>query len=216
MRKCIVIISLILFFAAAVPLNALMFANESCVAFPEGCPEGGGKSGITIGGFIAEGGYYFLKSCSDTDLFLSLIESTELSEPDYNALESAINSAVSNMEQAKNTYFQLKILAAITPYNQDVISKLIEFDYTGFQKENQLIPLIFDRVANRLGEGDVRGIYSESYLNLVELLETLKSVKKDVESNTLPNLSTLWRLNQKFSETTLFGQYVTEVFYSLR
>ena len=216
MRKRIVIISLILLFAAAVPLNALMWANESCVAFPEGCRGRGGKSSITIGGFIAEGGCYFLKSSSDKDLFLSLIESSELSGPNYTALRTAINSAVFNMEQAKNTYYQLKNLAAVTPYNQDVISKLIVFDYTGFQKENRLIPAIFDRVANRMGQGDVRGIYSESYLNLVELLETLQSVKEEVESNTLPDRSILWRINQKFSETKLFGQYVTEVFYSIR
>jgi len=217
MRKSIVIVSLILLFAAAVPLHALMWANESCVAFPNGClGGGGGKSGVTIGGFIAEGGYYFLKSSSDMDLFLSLIESSELSGPDYKAMETAINSAVFNMGQAKNIYSQLKDLAAFTSYDQNVISKLIEFDYVDFQKQGSLNPTIFDRVANHLGRGDVRGIYSESYLCLAELLEILKSIKKDTESNVLPDLSTLWRANQKFSETKMFGQYVTEVFYSLK
>jgi len=166
-----------------VPLNALMWANESCVAFPNGCLGGGeGKSSITIGGFVAEGGYYFLKSSSDMDLFLSLIESSELSGPDYKAMETAINSAVFNMEQAKDIYSQLKDLAAFTSYDQSVISKLIEFDYVDFQKQCSLNPAIFDRVAKRLGRGDVRGIYNESYLCLAELLEILKSIKKDTGS----------------------------------
>lgn len=217
MRKSILIISSVLFLAASVSLNALMFSNESCVAFPEGCSPGGGKRvGITIGSLITEGGCFFLKSNSDTTLFLSLIESSESTGPDYNALQSAINSAVFNMEQAKETYYQLKTLAAVTPYNQEVIQKLIQLDYTGLQKTNRLIPAIFDRVAELLGEGDVKGIYSECYLYLTELLEILNTVKKDIESNTFPNLSTLWRLNQKFAEVKLFGQYVTEVFYSLK
>ncbi len=219
MRKRIVIISLILLFTAAVPLKALMWANESCVAFPGGCLQGGGEkrsTGTTIGNFIAEGGYYFLKSCSDMDLFLGLMESSELSGPDYISLETAINSAALNMELAKNTYYQLKNLAAFTPYNQDVILKLIEFDYTALEKKNRLIPAIFDRVRKYLAQGNVRGIYRESYLNLTELSELLESVKKDIEANTMPDLPTLWRLNQKFSETKLFGQYVTEVFYSIK
>ncbi len=215
MRKILIIIPLVLMFSFS--LNAFMAGNESCNAFPEGCDPGGrAKSGPTIGSLIIEGGHYFLKSGSDMLLFLSLFEISELSGPDYDAMQSAINSAIENMEKAKNAYYQLKNLAAITPYNQEVISRLIEFDYAKYQKENGLIPAIFEKVREYLIIGDVRGVYNEFYCNTGQILDVLYDLKKDVDANTLPNLSTLWRINQKFSEVKLFSQYIAEVFYSMR
>jgi len=200
-------------------LNAIMAGNESCVAFPQGCdPGGGGKSltGATVGSLIAEGGTYFLKSSSDIDLFLSLVESSELSGPDYEALQAALNSTIENMEKAKAIYYQLKNLAAVTPYNQEIISKLIEFDYSEFNEERGLIPVIFERVEKLLCQGDVRGVYAEFHYNTGQILETLYTLKKDVDGGIFPNLSTVWRVNQMFSKENLFGQYVAEVFYNLK
>ena len=121
MFKNFLIISMIfsIIFVSSINLLPFVVLNESCKAFPRGCESGGGlaeveglKSGVTIGSLIAEGGNFFLKSSSDFDLFLSLVESSELSGPDYNALQAAINSAINNMEQARTIYFQLKNLAA--------------------------------------------------------------------------------------------------------
>ncbi|UCH97352.1 MAG: hypothetical protein JSV88_11015, partial [Candidatus Aminicenantes bacterium] len=169
MRKLLIIIFFLsIFFASSINLNSLMVLNESCKAFPRGCDSGGGlagleglKSGVTIGSLIAEGGTFFLKSSSDFDLFLSLVESSELSGPGYNALQAAINSAINNMEQARTTYFQLKNLADATPYDQEIISRLIEFNYTAFQLEHGLMPSIFEKVKTYLANGDVRGVYHE-------------------------------------------------------
>lgn len=199
-------------------LNAAMFANESCHGFSgEQCTTGGGdrKANPTIGQLVIESGTYFLKSNSDMLLFLSMIESSEASEPGFKTLQEVINSAIDNMENAKTACYRLKNLAAITPYNQEVISRLIVFNYTNFQNEKGLIPVIFEKVINFLKNGNVRGIYNEFYNNFNDILDVLYDLKKDVDNSNFPELSTMWRINQKYTEVKLFGQYVAEVFYSI-
>ncbi len=219
----ITILAAFIVFASSINLFPFVVANESCKAFPRGCESGGElagleglKSGVTIGSLIAEGGTFFLKSISDFDLFLSLVESSELSGPDYNSLQAAINSAINNMEQARTTYLQLKNLADVTPYDQEIISSLIEFNYTAFQLERGLIPSIFEKVKTYLANGDVRGIYHEFYKNTGKILDLFYAVKKDVDKGNFPNLSTLWRVNQMISESKIFSQQVAQVFYKIK
>jgi len=222
----IFIIAISFVFAINPHLIGAMFGNESCTAFPNQCDSGSGggdsdglykpQSTVTIGQLVIEGGTYFLKSSRDMDQFLSLVEFSEMSGPDYLSLKTAIDAAIKNMEEAQKAYLRLIILAACTTYNQEIISRLIEFDFSTFQNNNGLIPSIFEKVEMFLSCGNVRGVYKEFYFSTFRILEELRTIKKDVDSNILPDISTLWRINQTFSEVKLFGQYVAEVFYSIK
>lgn len=216
MKKSVIL--LILFMCVFVgKLGAYMFGNESCQAFQLSCNGGSGLiSSNSIGSLIIEGGRNFFKSNSEVCFFLSLVEISELTGPDFKALQTAINSTINDMEKAKTAYYQLKSLAANTPYNQEVILQLMQFDYLKYQNENGLLSEIFGKVEKFLSRGDVRGVYNEFYSNTLQLLKILYTVKKDIDSNVLPNISILWRLSQKFSEVKLFGQYVTEVFFGIK
>jgi hypothetical protein len=219
MKKISIIMTIILIMPFTYTLNAFMAGNESCLAFQQGCLPGPGfslTSGDSIAGLIAQGGYYFLKASSNLDELLSLVEISEISGPDYPAMQTAAAYAADNMQKARDIYYRLKNLAAVSPYNQTVIVQLAAFDYTSFQKERLLIPVIFLKVKKFLCAGDVRGVYNEFYANAGKLAESLLSLKKDVDNGTLPGLSNLWRIQQGFAEDKLFSQYVAEVFYSLK
>jgi hypothetical protein len=217
MKKIMISITFILLMMSPYILNAFMAGNESCMAFQQGCYPGVNlQSGDTIGSLIIRGGYHSLKSSSDFISFLSLVELSESSGPEYKALQAALNSAVDNMQQAQAIYYRLKNLAAVSPYNQEVIAQLTAFDYAGFQEKRALIPGIFTKVQKFLGGGDVRGIYNRFYLNSSQLLDSLANLKRTVDANSFPDLSILWRVRQKFAETDLFSQYTAEVFYSLK
>jgi len=81
---------------------------------------------------------YFLSSQSDILLFLNRLELAGLSTPDYPELQNIIDRAVKNMEKAVETYKTLASTAAVTPYNQQVLSQLMRFDYTDYEKINGL------------------------------------------------------------------------------
>lgn len=220
-RKSIFIIVFIT--SLSIAINGFFALNEGCLAFlPGQCPDG--DSGMSlpkayapkIGNLSIVGAGYYLKSHSDMIIFLNMIEISELSGLDYDGLRNTLDSAIENMEKARDTYYQLKSLVAVTPYNQEVIDKLLVFNYDGFQNNRGLNAVIFGKVKKFLSVGDVRGVYYLFYEDLELLFERIKNLKSIVDNERVLEIYELWRINQKYSELQLFGQYVSEVFYALR
>lgn len=203
----------------SVHLNAFMFGNESDGAYiPPPPPPNGTDSirSITLRQLIADGGSHFFKSAGQINQFFSLVESSEVTSPDYKGLQKTINGAIFYLEQARATYLQLKNQAALTPYNQEVISKLLNFDYDSFQQENGIFPVIFEKVKGFLAVGNVTGIYNEFHSYTGYILDLLYLVKKDIDSEIFPDILIVWSVNHKYSEFKFFGQYVAQVFYSIK
>ena len=127
-----IIILLIGCLVFTVNINALMIANESDGAYSPPPPSPNGMvsiSSITLHQLIADGGSHFFKSAGHINQFFSLVESSEITGSDYKALQKNLNAAIYYMVQARDTYLQLKNQAAVTPYNQEVIYKLLTFNY---------------------------------------------------------------------------------------
>ncbi len=188
---------------------AYIWANYSDCAFSETCEE---KSTSTIKTYVIEGAGYFLSSHSDSLLFLNRIEVSELKGIDYGELQEIMKKAISNMKGAKESYTALTELAQASPYNAAFIQRLLDFDYDSFKKGNNLNGVIFADVKGYLGKGDVRGFYSRLLLDTGKLLKSLNLIKTTVDAEKFPGISELWRLNDNFSKTLLFGQYAAEIF----
>jgi hypothetical protein len=219
-KKSLSIITLlIVFLVFTVNIKAFMIANETNIAYSPPPPAPNGTSSIrsiTLDQLIADGGSRFFKSAGHIDQFFSLVESSEVTGPDYRGLQKNLDAAIYYLEQARTAYLQLKNQAAVTPYNQEVISRLLNFDYDSFQKENGFFPVIFEKVKGYLAAGDVTGIYNELHSYTGYILDLLYVLKKDIDAGTFPDISTVWNVNQKYSVFRLFGQYVAQVFYRIK
>jgi hypothetical protein len=219
MIKAISLITIsIVFLVFTVNINAFMIANESDGAYSPPPPPPNGVASIcsiTLRQLIADGGSHLFKSAGHINQFFSLVESSEITGADYKALQKTLNAAIYYMEQARDTYLQLKNLASEIPYNQEVIYRLLSFNYDSFQEENGLFPVIFEKVKGFLAAGNVTGIYNEFYSYTGHILEVLYIIKRDVDSEIFPDISNVWKVNQKYSEVKLFGQYVAMVFYNI-
>lgn len=220
-----------LVFTFKVNINAAIAGNEGEKAYCGGgsgnpcfpAPTNTSKSSVndvveggpTIRELIVEAGGYLLQSCSDVNAFFNKIELAELYGPDYKSLKETLNAAIYHMEKARATYFQLKSLARVTPYNQEVISRLINFDYDAFQKENGLLSSVFVMVEDFLSVGDVTGVFNKFYSYSGQILDLLYTLKRYVAADIFPQIFNVWQVNQKYSEFKLFGQYIAQVFYSI-
>ena len=217
-----ILLGLLSFLFCSMNLNAYFAGNMSECAFMGECDEEGDSTARTksnspgLGWLIAEGGGHFLQSLSDVHHLLGLVEASKNNGMDFNAFQDSVNAAIYNMESAKAIYSKLRSQAESITYNQEVINRLIEFDYNSFQIEAGFIPAIFTHVQMYLATGDVRGVYKQFYENAGDILERLETIKIDVGAGILPSLDHLWRLNQKCSEYKLFSQYVSEVFYKIK
>ena len=210
MRKTLIAIFTVFVFCG-VNLFPLMVLNRGDEAYEEG-----ERSVSTIRKYIIEGAGYFLKSNSNMQLFLNKIELSELNGMDYSELQNTINSAVENMENAKETYSNLISITKITPYNPSVIEKLQLFDYPGFQEENKLNSEIFKQVEAFLSIGDVTGLYIKFKLDIDSIIVLLYNIKSSVDNEKFPEISSLWLINQKYSELMLLGQYGSQVFFEIK
>jgi hypothetical protein len=170
----------------------------------------------SINVLIIKGAGYFIKSYSDTLFLLNNFELSDLGNINFEKLQPVVNRAIHNLTIARNTYKALLSLATVTPYRKSKLEQLESFDYKSFQAKRKLNASIFEDVGNYLIVGDMRGVYAQTLTNVEDLLILLTSIKNNIDTAHMPENSTLWRINQNFSETYLFGQYVAEVFYSLR
>jgi hypothetical protein len=192
--------------------------NASCSVFdPNPCDDGGLKSmsSSSLGSLIVEGAGYFLKSNANYQLFLEKVELSGSGIIDRDALLALLDEAVSNMEAANDTYYQMIQAANALQYDSAVLDKLKNFAYDRYRLENRLNPSVFAQVVLLLKAGDVRGCYSYFYKKTIDILARIKALKVQVETGSFPDIPTCWRLNQVYQETGLFGQYTAEVFYAL-
>ena len=172
--------------------------------------------GGTIEFYIVQGAGYFLKANSDIQILLRHVELQELEGIDYQEMQRMVNSALENMNNAKQTYEILILTALKTPYNQSVIDILKDFDYESFMKENGLNGVIYEKMRGFLQKGDITGVFKYTYSRCLEIIYLLDAINLAVSRYYLPGLSIFWRLNESTADVSLFGSYVARVFAWIR
>ncbi len=165
--------------------------------------------------YIAEGAVYFLDSYSCTLQFMRKVELASDRELNYPELNQLLDAASINMEQARATYKLLKETADQTSYNLAVIEALKNFNYDLYCYSNGLNREIFNGVKSYLIRGQVREIYGKLLTDMGIIFDLLQTVKRNTDNNLFPPVGTVRKLNQTFSTSLLFGQYVAGVFEAL-
>ena len=218
MKRIIITIFLVQFiFVASLDLFGYFSYNRSCEAFTSQCdPDPGGRTkSATLGHMIIDATSFFLQSHSDYQLFLKKIEQSEIYGVDYSELQTIINKAIDSIALAHSSYYEIWQTSKTLDYNPFILEKLRNFDYTQYQVDHNLNSSMFNEVSCFLSVGNVRESYEWFYNATGEILESLNILKESVNSNTIPKIKDCWRLNQKFLESELFGQYISEVFFAL-
>jgi hypothetical protein len=195
---------------------SLWYANGSGGAYGgSGDGDGLGATSGQIDQYIVEGAGYFLDSYSYTLQFMRKVELADHQGLNYPELSQLLDTALVNMQQAMDTYKLLKETADITPYNPEVIEALKNFNYDLYGETNGLNKEIFAEVKSYLIKGQVREIYGKLLSDMGIMIDLLQKVKKNIDKNQFPPVRTVRQLNQVYSISLLFGQYVAAVFADL-
>jgi hypothetical protein len=212
--KIIIITTVFVFVAFSFNMYGFYVLNQGCKVFPNQCPNANdgdylSNQKINIGQLIIHAAGSFLQSTSDYQIVLKKIELTETGVID------SIGQAIKNMANANSLYFEIWNTSLSLEYDPLAIDKLSQFDYIGYQIENNLNPVIFQRVENFLRQGNVREIFQKVFDDSSKILKTLKEIQARLESGKKVDISDYWRLNQLYLDFALFGQYCSEVFVNL-
>jgi hypothetical protein len=173
------------------------------------------EKNTSIKSAIINGAGNYLTAYSDYLLFLNRVEISSENSPGYDEMQTLLNGCLEKLNRAKIAYLALYQNAANTPYNFEIIYRLIFFNYDYFQWERGLNPYIFKEVEKYLRSGNVNGIFNRMLSGTENLILKVAAVKEMVDAYQFPDLNSIWRLNQLFSETLLFGQYAAEVFQAV-
>lgn len=169
----------------------------------------------SIRGGVIEGAASILQSQADYLELLNIIERSEKDGLDFANLNTLADNAIAHAVKAVSTYETLTGMADSSAYDSTISDQLAAFDYTSFKNQRGLNAIIFDRAVFYLEKSDIRGVYHELLKDSRSLLTRLQAIKAVIANNQFPPVTDLWRANQAFSETVLFGQYVAEVFFEI-
>lgn len=220
MKKFFIATILILFISMSA--FAVIFCNDTPCGYEGNCTNGsGGTSEIksfytNMNTLVVIGAGHFLESHSNFQGFLQKYELTELYGPDFFTLNKIIADAIIGMVQAADTYEYLVMIAEITPYNQVFIDNLKTFNYDGFQERFNLNNQVFQNTKRFLIAGDITGAYKSILIDIRVIIESLYSIKDSIDKNVIPDVSKVWELNQKYSDTLFFGQYMAMVCHKIK
>jgi len=200
-------------------LSAFIFFNNSEICFNQASGYEGEIAVLqceTLRCHVIDGAGYFLDSHADVIRLLQALEVGELSGLDYNRLRFRLDSAIEHLLAAQNTYSKLKQTADLIPYDSLVLDQLLNFNYDVFRAENHLLEPIFERVRFFLCNGAVRELYGEVLTQIERILVISYEIKAKIDIGEYPGLSDLYKLNDSYSESLLFGEYAARVFREIK
>jgi hypothetical protein len=204
---------------------AVLVFNLNCFGYihanKAGDGYGGGEgfaaeSGPTIEELIVQGGASYLEASNNVQDVLRLVELQDSGEFDFDRLNMALDNALVSITGAIDTYGALITKAEATPYNEAFIAKLKAMDYDQFRVMNGLNKVIFKSVSVYLKNGDITGLFREAHGGFIEIKSKMKIIKTSVSSNTLPEISRFWELNESFAQMSLLGSYAARIFDTIK
>jgi hypothetical protein len=213
-----ILITFFIIIFGATHVSSIICANGSGGGYSEIIGEEASDAGIgniMIEMHVIEGAKYFLSANSNIMTFLNRVENSEFAGMDFNEASQLLDRAFLNMQYAVSVYECLIYMAEKTPYNEEVIAQLADFDYNGFMLENRLNSAILEETAEYLQNGDITGTYKHIHSRFKTILEIITSLQADISAGKVPSIPVCWQLGETCSQTLLFGGYLSRVFYSL-
>jgi hypothetical protein len=199
------IMFVLLFSAFALSIHGLLCLNDLSCLFSEGSEK------VQIEDNVVAGAIHFLNSKANTDLFLMEYEKSARQSFNYSLALEYVEKAIDELEAAKGDYTSAAEIGKSIGYIEKKIAWFKDYDYDTFITKNNLNKEIAGIVKAYLINADILGVYKHSIESINELLNILYVMRDKVKVNKKPDISTCWLLLQKYSDTTLFGNYSTRM-----
>lgn len=174
---------------------------------------------IALGGLTVNAASNFLQSNADVLLFLNEVEISEINGFNYVRSLELIDSAIEKLEKARTNYDGMVVMnysPGDPPCDKMMANgKLGTFDYAGLVAKEGLNKEVMSLAASYLVKGDIAGVYRKVLADVDLILADLYTMKDMLKKEVQPSLASCWTLLHRYSDTILFGNYVTLVFYHL-
>jgi RimJ/RimL family protein N-acetyltransferase len=157
----------------------------------------------------------YLQSNSDIFLLLNEVEIAEKGVFNFDQAFYLTGQAIEKLKIANGKILEAIQYNRIDPVSDETIEKMKIFDYKTFARQQGLNTEIMKAIEKYLKNGDFSGIFEKMVSNIDQLITLLENIKRLIYINQKPDITKFWKLLQIYSETNLFGNYATLVFFNI-
>jgi len=209
--------TLILLIILFTNLNSVVIMNYYCQTLePEQCEDNSTTldsklSERSIGSLQAQAAAEFLAANASYQKFLEQYELTEINLSNYSDQSITIGETISHISNAERFFIFIYIKSQSFNLNIDIVESLKIFDYELFCDRFHMNHTIMKEVEKYLKRGEVFGVLYRIIEKAGEINIRLTHLKSSIDKN-IPDIDAIYDINQRFANTSLFGQYVAMVF----
>lgn len=157
-----------------------------------------------------KGAAHFIRSYSLFKIVLSRIESYAASEKSKKLEQQESKDIIKELNRAESFFVKFKYKLR-GDYKSELINKLKKFEYGNFRDKHRHVAPIFEKARTMLKKGNPALIVEKIINDCKDIREEFERIEQNADNNALSRVISYWRLNQKFANSMLFGQYIAEV-----
>lgn len=174
--------------------------------------KGDSENSILVEGYIIDGASSFLRSYSDLFLLLNESETGLKNGINLARVLEVTESALDKLDASVKSYESALAVIKSSTFNENWLDALKTFDYEKLTAARHLHPDVMNLVAGYLTNGDIVGLYQQLTDNLNRLAAQLRTMGTGTKKGLIPEMEALRTLYQQYSDSMLFGYYISLVF----
>ena len=174
--------------------------------------KGNSENGILVEGYIIDGASSFLSSYSDLFLLLNESETGLKKGINLGRVLKVTENALDKLETSVKSYELALAVIRSSTFSENWLEALKNFDYEKLTETRHLHPDVMNLVAGFLTNGDIVGLYQQLTDNMNQLAAQLRTLVTGTKKGLIPEMEALRALYQQYSDSMLFGYYISLVF----
>ncbi|MCX6582835.1 MAG: hypothetical protein NT166_21880 [Candidatus Aminicenantes bacterium] len=158
---------------------------------------------------MIDGATHFLMAKAHIALLLAEYEKTANNQVEFDCGTSNAycDNAIKELKAALDDYANARTIGEKLGYNPAQVQLLKTATFSN--SKSQYNSDIFNKVTAYLQSGDILGIYTKNIENLKTILGLLETITSQLQNDVQPPVEDYWKLLEKESEATLFGNLAT-------
>ncbi len=169
-----------------------------------------------LSGLVVKGASHFIQAGHAIFSLLNEAEMSGIGGFSFLRAPKAAESAAEHLEIAQTSYIQTLSMIKEMNFDQELTCRLKEFDYHGFAALKKLHPDVMEKVASFMSQGNILIVYEKAPRDIEGILNTLRPIANTIQQGIVPKIEDIRSLYLQYSDSMLFGFYVSLVFSEIQ
>ncbi len=160
---------------------------------------------------VVQGCTNFLKSKAAFYMLLVEYEKSCNQPADIQKMNEYLEETIASLEVSVDFYIRARDIGQRIGLNPQKLDWFRTYNYNMLVANQHLKPDMSMKVRQYLSKGDILGVYNQNIFNINDLLVELTGMRLKLAKKIKPDVTAMWRILEKYTDTLLFGTYSTRI-----